>query len=787
MKKRNFKLRLTVFFILLSTQFAFAASKTEPLHPQNINIDLSDYARTITLEYNDDNSVLSCKIQNINFKKNIPLKNDTLTVYCTFVSNVNFSNLECELYSDNTTYGKQKLNNQSSKNKTFESSAIFSLSSDLQDKINVRLVFDNNNFDKKPWIQLKTAKIPKENKNIAQDKKEDKTENDANNKNELSELSSQSNENASNQSVEQNANSQDATTDKTTDSKWTLKIKKNKKDNLTDTSSIKENSTENKNKKDEDFEKDEDFAKDNFDNSSQNIKKTHDNLFTYQKNKKQNKKNVNSNDETNTSAEIELPTDVQSFIQNTTADKNSWYICKTKGNSKAGEVTSGPFKTREQAVLVWIYKNIPEQNLNCIAKNLLFVTATPSSFFKTLYAQLQEEIKLYGNKQVFDKYFYDIEFNGIISQEQLKTENKPTEKTEYSANIQTTKDNQNNSGKKSEEAKTNQQKPSNQTNIQDNTSKKKTPSDNTIQNDLNSLKKEPSNKKPFTEQTVDIPRITQENNQPTLNNHETEKTMPEKKDYIPSTPSTSTFEFSIDSDSQKQYSTYEKEYLQDYAPKKKPQLPQETVSEKSIDNPNEADAFGRTLLMKAAKNGNNWEIKSLIAAGANVNLKDNDGWTALMYAARYQENISIIEALISAGASVKTKNTYNLSALILASTYNGNPEIIKKLLSFYSVSEKEVIQSFVLLLTDNSATDFAKIAKIEEFLYKSVPLNTFYNGKTPLMYAAQYSSSTKIIKRLMEAGASTSIRSTEGKTAFDYAQENNMLSHDDIYWSLNKK
>ena len=158
-----------------------------------------------------------------------------------------------------------------------------------------------------------------------------------------------------------------------------------------------------------------------------------------------------------------------------------------------------------------------------------------------------------------------------------------------------------------------------------------------------------------------------------------------------------------------------------------------------------------------------------------------------MYAIRYQQNISIVETLINAGAKIKVKNKYDLSPLILAASYNGNPEITKKILSYYSVSEKEVLQAFVLMLSDNSSSDFAKLAKIEEFLYKSIPLNTFYNGKTPLMYAAQYSDSTKILNCLMEAGAITSIRSTEGKTAFDYAQENKLLEHDDCYWALNRK
>ena len=55
------------------------------------------------------------------------------------------------------------------------------------------------------------------------------------------------------------------------------------------------------------------------------------------------------------------------------------------------------------------------------------------------------------------------------------------------------------------------------------------------------------------------------------------------------------------------------------------------------------------------------------------------------------------------------------------------------------------------------------------------------------MYAAQYSDSTKILNCLLEAGAITSIRSTEGKTAFDYAIKNQNLTHDETFWELNKR
>lgn len=233
---------------------------------------------------------------------------------------------------------------------------------------------------------------------------------------------------------------------------------------------------------------------------------------------------------------------------------------------------------------------------------------------------------------------------------------------------------------------------------------------------------------------------------------------------------------------------YEKEFLNDYMI-----FDEATVKEISdneeiiIENPNETDSFGRTLLMKAAKAGNDWQIITLLKSGADVNLQDKDGWTALMYAVRYQESLNCVNLLINAGAKVKMYNNYGTSALMIACCYNDNPEIIKKLLSFYSINEKDVLKSLVLLLSESHTSEYTSVAKLNVFMEFSVPLNTFYEGKTPLMYAAEFGNSTEILKILMDNNAITSVRSAEGKTAYDYACENKSLKHDNNYWALNKK
>ena len=208
-------------------------------------------------------------------------------------------------------------------------------------------------------------------------------------------------------------------------------------------------------------------------------------------------------------------------------------------------------------------------------------------------------------------------------------------------------------------------------------------------------------------------------------------------------------------------------------------------NDKLIAKPDVRDAAGRTLLMHAAKDGNEKEIKLLLKSGANVNLKDKDGWTALMYAVRYSSNLECTESLLEAGADISLKNKYGSSALVLASCYNENPLILSKLLSKYKSSDKEVLRSLIFLLSEQNISEKDQLAKLRFYIDQAVPLNVLYEGKTPLMYAAKYGNSTKIIKMLIDNQASPLLRSTEGKTAFDYAMDNNNLAHDETYWALN--
>jgi len=239
------------------------------------------------------------------------------------------------------------------------------------------------------------------------------------------------------------------------------------------------------------------------------------------------------------------------------------------------------------------------------------------------------------------------------------------------------------------------------------------------------------------------------------------------------------------SERKNQIKQYTQTFLYDYAEEDEEESNTEEKKPIIIENPDRADKNGVTLLMKAAKAGNDWDVKKLIQSGANVQKRDADGWSALMYAVRYQNSASLVETLIKSGAHIRVRNKYNTTPLLLAADYSKNPDILAMLLKNRNSYEDEVFKAFILSITGENVPEHARQAKVQLFLDMKVPVNRIWKGKTPLIYAAQYGKSTKVIQQLIDAGAKTELRDSSGKMAFDYAKLNDSLEHDDSYWLLN--
>ena len=72
--------------------------------------------------------------------------------------------------------------------------------------------------------------------------------------------------------------------------------------------------------------------------------------------------------------------------------------------------------------------------------------------------------------------------------------------------------------------------------------------------------------------------------------------------------------------------------------------------------------------LRASETGSISIVKKYIKEGSDVNIQDEDGWTALMNAS-YYNNKEILEMLLDANADINMQNKFDKTALMYAVQY----------------------------------------------------------------------------------------------------------------------
>ena len=95
--------------------------------------------------------------------------------------------------------------------------------------------------------------------------------------------------------------------------------------------------------------------------------------------------------------------------------------------------------------------------------------------------------------------------------------------------------------------------------------------------------------------------------------------------------------------------------------------------------PTNEDCTGRTALIAASWSGHPDVVQTLLAAGANVNARNDDGRTALAIASE-RGHLEVVQALLAARSEVNARNGGGRTALALASE-QGHLQVVQALIA----------------------------------------------------------------------------------------------------------
>jgi serine/threonine protein kinase len=218
-------------------------------------------------------------------------------------------------------------------------------------------------------------------------------------------------------------------------------------------------------------------------------------------------------------------------------------------------------------------------------------------------------------------------------------------------------------------------------------------------------------------------------------------------------------------------------------------------------NVNIRDRYNNTPLIYAVRYGRSDLVKKLIAAGADLNLRNNAARTPLTYTV-LKDRPHIVDQLIAAGADLNVRDNSGRTPLNWAFR-DGKLHLAEKLIAagaeieigdFDSYSFTRIVRSGYPHLVDRSILAGADVnlsdqsgrtlltyapngLVAEKLIAAGANINTAdRNGKTPLMYAA-YNGHLEVVEKLLEAGAKVNVQDNDGMTPLAHA---NLLGYQNV-------
>lgn len=156
-----------------------------------------------------------------------------------------------------------------------------------------------------------------------------------------------------------------------------------------------------------------------------------------------------------------------------------------------------------------------------------------------------------------------------------------------------------------------------------------------------------------------------------------------------------------------------------------------------VDAPVVDDNLQRTALMLAAINGNEQDVKLLVALGAHLEARDSDGNTALIYAAKRGQVQTVKMMTDELGADANAVNDFGDSPLICAAYFGHTPcvDILVKGRAQLELTNHEGNTAFVSAINEKHWRTAHALSKLGAVMYPCNLEEKNAYGDTALLYA----------------------------------------------------
>jgi len=184
---------------------------------------------------------------------------------------------------------------------------------------------------------------------------------------------------------------------------------------------------------------------------------------------------------------------------------------------------------------------------------------------------------------------------------------------------------------------------------------------------------------------------------------------------------------------------------------------------KSPDKGQPSEEYEETIF-DCAQNGNLECLHKIIEEGEDINKKNPDNYTPLMFAAK-GGHVDCVGYLLDKGADIALVNNNNSTAFIIACS-NGQCECIHLLLTKSANYDTDIVKAF-LLVSEGGFIDC-----IETLFHMIVDINVSNEkGETALIHASKKGQIISV-QYLISKGAAVDTKTKEGMTALMYASGN---------------